>query len=894
MAVNNFYGIKKGLNIKPSTLPVSGNLGDLAFDEASNSFKQWNGTNWADITGGVGGINYIDNPMAENAVTIWATYADAGGALPVDGTGGVANVTFTRSTSAPLRDVASFLFTKDAANRQGQGASYDLLIDDADKGKVLTFSMDYAPSANYVSGDMIFYVYDVTNATLIQPTPYQIPAHQLSADRFSCQIQTNSNSNSYRIIFHVSTTSALAYTMKIDNLSFGPNPRTIVSNPSVTYYNTVSAITGVSTVTADTPVDVPNATLTLSEPGNYELIYESYIGISSANGERVGVSAEVMITDNANTVIDEARQLFTASISATGRSYSAPVRCIARVTITGTQTYKVRLVNGESAANSVAQTGFADPTGSLTGNDTTNKFYARRIVNTATQIKDDGYASSRITFQGYANANQALTALVTDIALGGVDADTAGGWDGSGYVVKTAGDYHVDFNLATTTTVSADYYWYVNGVIGKQCGSSPGTSRSKGTALIHNLKAGDRISFRTATSSVTIASASDHNIAIFKIPSPAQVIEPLILEYTDADKEKNFWINSDFELWQRGSGPLTFGSIIQYHADRFAYASGTVTGTVKSEKIVKSNYSNSSSLPISITYMQRYEVQTAQPSLSAGSTAGPWYKVEGFDWLRMLQEGAYTRGFTLSFYVGATVGGTYTIELFNSGIDNRYFTTYTVVGGTTWQRVSIHVPAAAVQAGIASGSWNYTNGVGLGIRFWLAAGTTSHGGTQNAWTGATANVPATQVNVLATSLNTWGITGVMLNIGNIVADYRKRSNSWGEEIQLARRYYTSSWQIGENPGLATTRGQFTCIWLSGNRPKTNVYFKNSMRGVPTITIYNVVTGATGSLRGETGTDVTAGVDAADIGTESFSVYQATLSSTNAAGAYGNYTADAEI
>lgn len=43
---NNFFGIKKGLNLKPSTLPVSGNLGDITFDISDAAFKQWNGTAW--------------------------------------------------------------------------------------------------------------------------------------------------------------------------------------------------------------------------------------------------------------------------------------------------------------------------------------------------------------------------------------------------------------------------------------------------------------------------------------------------------------------------------------------------------------------------------------------------------------------------------------------------------------------------------------------------------------------------------------------------------------------------------------------------------------------------------------------------------------------------------
>ena len=56
---NNFFGIKNGLNIRPTTLPVSGNLGDLAFDNVANVFKQWNGTTWSTIAGSGNLINNV-------------------------------------------------------------------------------------------------------------------------------------------------------------------------------------------------------------------------------------------------------------------------------------------------------------------------------------------------------------------------------------------------------------------------------------------------------------------------------------------------------------------------------------------------------------------------------------------------------------------------------------------------------------------------------------------------------------------------------------------------------------------------------------------------------------------------------------------------------------------
>lgn len=177
------------------------------------------GLKWSQISGVK---NYISNGDAEASSAGWVTYANAAGPLPVDGTGGSANVTFARSTVAPLRGVGSFIFTKDAANRQGQGASYDFSIDTADKAKVLQITFDYfISSGTYADGDLTCYIYDVTNAQVIQPAGFTI-VNSLSQMKQIATFQANSNSTSYRLIFHVASTSASAYTVQMDTIVVGP------------------------------------------------------------------------------------------------------------------------------------------------------------------------------------------------------------------------------------------------------------------------------------------------------------------------------------------------------------------------------------------------------------------------------------------------------------------------------------------------------------------------------------------------------------------------------------------------------------------------------------------------------------------------------------------------
>lgn len=175
-----------------------------------------------------GGINYISpsNDGEDGTVGTWATYADAAGTSPVDGTGGSPSVTWTASNSSPLIGSYSFLLTKGASNRQGDGASIAFTIDSAFKGKVLQGSFSYSiSSGTFADNDVSIWIYDVTNSTLIQPAPYQLKNHSLASEQFGFEFQTSSSSTSYRLIIHVASTSASAYTLKFDDFKVGPQAK---------------------------------------------------------------------------------------------------------------------------------------------------------------------------------------------------------------------------------------------------------------------------------------------------------------------------------------------------------------------------------------------------------------------------------------------------------------------------------------------------------------------------------------------------------------------------------------------------------------------------------------------------------------------------------------------
>ncbi len=290
--------------LEPTSLPTSGNNGEIRYDTTSKKFKFWSEDDsvWKDVSaeiteailadeiatpsnpasgkvkyyfkndgnlyklnsagvetrvgggGGAGEINAIDNSDAEVNTEGWATYADAAGADPVDGDGGSPTVAFTRTTSGGevLRGAASFKLAKDAADRQGEGASYAFTIDEADTNRLLKISFDYSVTANYASDDIGVYVYDVTNAELLNVRDTASNNTLSSLSRQGLFSFESSDSTSYRLIFHVKTTNASAYDLLVDNVIVGPGSTTIAQGAIVTEWQPITLPTTIPGGTQET------------------------------------------------------------------------------------------------------------------------------------------------------------------------------------------------------------------------------------------------------------------------------------------------------------------------------------------------------------------------------------------------------------------------------------------------------------------------------------------------------------------------------------------------------------------------------------------------------------------------------------------------------------------
>lgn len=291
----------------------------------------------------------------------------------------------------------------------------------------------------------------------------------------------------------------------------------------------------------------------------------------------------------------------------------------------------------------------------------------------------------------------------------------------------------------------------------------------------------------------------------------------------------NILISGDFGTnpWQAG---VTFAAAANatYTADGFQWTqTGSGVVTVKQSTtvptVLQAGVLSKDSMEVDVT--------TASASPGVSDYYAHRYAMEGYDFVKIAQ-----RPLTISFWIYTTITGTYSVSLSNSGSDQTYVASYTVSGSNTWQKITLNIPASP-----SSGTWNYTNGVGLDIRFYLAAGS-SKTTTPGSWSNLSTNAIAAtgQVNNMSSISNVFIIDLIKIESGNI-------ATGWLEENQQTildkcKRYYEKSYAQGNYAGDNTVIGasDYSNQLLLGNGAAVCtifIPFSVEKRASPTITTY---------------------------------------------------------
>jgi hypothetical protein len=421
MASNSFK-VKNSLNLTPQASEPSGlEVGDLWAD-LNGKIYRYDGSGSKEIGSSQGGINYITNPDFESNDAGWVEYLDnTSSAVPVDGVGAGATITFNRSVSSPLRGTASGLLVKPASNERGEGVSYDFTIDSADQAKVLEVSFDYTVTANYVDGDIRVYVYDITNATVIELSQRDLLANSGQAT-YRGFFQAASNSTSYRLIYHIATTSALAYDLKIDNVKVGPAQAIEGGNVSVTSLYRSAAQTGVNPNNSHVKINLDN--IVINTAGGADIANNQFVAPESgyyfAQGNVAILATNVLnnqyisfifINNGAaairgQSVVPQASQTFTSLVSGT-------------LYLNKGDTLDLRIYGaGNNSVNTLIATGPST--------------LERNFLNVTKIASDQASAgSSVVAFRAFLSsaANHTVNGSYQKVPINSVEFDTSGAWD---------------------------------------------------------------------------------------------------------------------------------------------------------------------------------------------------------------------------------------------------------------------------------------------------------------------------------------------------------------------------------------------------------------------------------------------------------------------------------
>jgi len=290
-------------------------------------------------------------------------------------------------------------------------------------------------------------------------------------------------------------------------------------------------------------------------------------------------------------------------------------------------------------------------------------------------------------------------------------------------------------------------------------------------------------------------------------------------------------INGNMEIWQRGTTFPSTGAG-RYTADRWQdiIVAGTSAYTINRS----TNVPTVAQAGVLFNYSYEVDVTTADVAVAAGDFVAFWQPIEGYNWRHFAQ-----REFTLSFWVMSSKTGTHSVNFFKGGggANKTFAGSYTVNAADTWEYKTITVTASP-----SAGTWDYTNGTGLGVQWVLQAGST-YTQTAGVWTDSASFYAAAtgQVNVMDSTANFFRLTGVKMELGSSATALQFVPID--VEIARCERYYEKNFPYGTTP--AQNVGVSYTSWpslLAGavaqDMPWISYKVSKRANSTPTVTLYN--------------------------------------------------------
>lgn len=485
------------------------------------------GLKWVSAAGGGGAENYITNASAEDNADGWTLNNITPAPFPSGSLlGSPAGLTLTRSTSSPLNGVASFELAKDGSNRQGQMLLTNFAVPIKSRAKVLSIRVPYrvvsgafvnSTSKDTASLGVYIREFDGTNYTWTEPSSWRFLSNSTTvSDEFRAEFQTLSTTISADLVFYVGAFATGAWTIQIDDVNVGPS--NYIYGTPVTDWTSYA----------------PTITHTSGAATNYTTTaYWRRVGDSIDINGVIAFSAGSAVFNNIIVSLPTGRVIDTTKISgvAIGNgtftdagSGFLPLDVVYNTT-TNFVIYTINSSGTYSTDNNITN---AIPVTIAASDGINFQIKGLPIVGQSSSVQVSESTDTRVVSFVGTGAGGAVTANVTNIPTTAVR-DSHGGWSGSVYTIFVPGDYQVSGYIEGASASSL--FWYKNGVSQNYVNSIYASALGSAFSYtLHNLVAGDQISFRSNVSQTLVV----FRLAISRISGPAAIAasEKIRLRYS--------------------------------------------------------------------------------------------------------------------------------------------------------------------------------------------------------------------------------------------------------------------------------------------------------------------------------------------------------------------------
>ena len=234
---------------------------------------------------------------------------------------------------------------------------------------------------------------------------------------------------------------------------------------------------------------------------------------------------------------------------------------------------------------------------------------------------------------------------------------------------------------------------------------------------------------------------------------------------------RNLIINGDMAIDQRNVGASATSNGSVYTVDRFEFQMSSVTNVQTYQQVTDAPAGFNKSLKITNN-------STTQAT-AAGVLCTPRQKIEGLNTAYLNWGTSDAQTVTVSFWVKASVTGTYPVALTNNNFSRSFVTNYTVSVANTWEYKTVTI------AGDTSGTWTVDTTTGINVLFSLDTGST-YQTTAGSWQAGNYRGTSSDVHFLANASATWQITGVQLEANTTATPFENLQ--YTTQLQLCQRY----------------------------------------------------------------------------------------------------------